>query len=908
MKKLSFLLFCCAFFCFSKKAAALITVTAGSGGTNICSSLAVGGSAPAFTTLGNITVSEGTSTDITLGAHTLTLAAPAGWQFNNLAIPTFTFTPGRNITGVTLISITASSLSINVTTSGTSLLDAFTIIGLQVQATSTSAAAGSIRATAATGMTGIFVGFTNFANLSLTAAPAAVSVTGGGVFCDNATITASLVGAGTIFYEDVTAGGTSTATPSTSQSITLQGTHTFYFRARSATGNCWGPSGSATVTINQTPGPITVTPITTSTLCMGDSAKFAAAASTTPVVEILQQDFNSGLGAWTITNNAGIAASFWQIRTSPGYSAIAVGDGSDYMEAAPDATGSGTIPTNTILTSPSFSTVGFTSADLTFNQYYRFYVLDTQASIEYSIDGGANWILISNQGMGSSGLDMGTGTWVSTTPTTTLALPAGALNMPDVMLRWNYNSEWGFYWAIDNIAVNGTPTLSYTWAGLGGATGLSCTTCDTTQITPAAAGLNSYSVTTTEAGCTSGGNVDVTSIALPTVYSVLGGGAYCAGGTGADISLLGSDMGVDYQLYNGATTVGAPVPGTALPIDFGSFTTTGTYTVLATTSVGSCSSPMFDSAVITIIPIPTVDVIVGDPTVCLGATKTLTNTTTGGVWSSADAAIADVDAGGTITGMALGNTTISYTVTGGGCSNSATLDVAVGNTMTPITVSPLVATMCHNSPVTLTATGAGVTYQWELGGVAIPGATDATYTATASGTYTVVADNGTCTANGPAATISPAPTPIIAYNTSGNYLYTGTYATYQWLRNGTSIPGATSSIYPVTMAGDYRVAVTDVNSCADTSAVYTYTTTTSVNTVTAADDIAIYPNPASAVLNISAPYSVSVTIIAPDGRIVVDRVSTTRVDVGGLANGMYLVMVYDEHNTLVKTSKFSKIE
>jgi len=44
-------------------------------------------------------------------------------------------------------------------------------------------------------------------------------------------------------------------------------------------------------------------------------------------------------------------------------------------------------------------------------------------------------------------------------------------------------------------------------------------------------------------------------------------------------------------------------------------------------------------------------------------------------------------------------------------------------------------------------------------------------------------------------------------------LSTQTFATYQWLRNGIPIPGATSRTYSVPVTGNYSVYVTDTNGC-----------------------------------------------------------------------------------------------
>ncbi len=92
------------------------------------------------------------------------------------------------------------------------------------------------------------------ATVTINTSPAATTVSGGGTFCNNATLTASGGSGGTIYWQGTTSNGTSTATPSTSQNVTSSGT--YYFRANN---NCgWGTQGSTTVTINSTPAAVTV--------------------------------------------------------------------------------------------------------------------------------------------------------------------------------------------------------------------------------------------------------------------------------------------------------------------------------------------------------------------------------------------------------------------------------------------------------------------------------------------------------------------------------------------------------------------------------------------------------------------------------------------------------------------------
>ena len=75
--------------------------------------------------------------------------------------------------------------------------------------------------------------------------PAAVGVSGAGTFCTSANLNTSFFGVATIYFQGTTSGGTSTATEATSQTVSASGT--YYFRAYN--GTCWGPEGSATVTI-----------------------------------------------------------------------------------------------------------------------------------------------------------------------------------------------------------------------------------------------------------------------------------------------------------------------------------------------------------------------------------------------------------------------------------------------------------------------------------------------------------------------------------------------------------------------------------------------------------------------------------------------------------------------------------
>ena len=100
-------------------------------------------------------------------------------------------------------------------------------------------------------------------NETVNGLPQAVSVGGGGTYCNNTTLIAGNHADGTMYFENVANNGTSTLIPSSSQVISTSGT--YYFRALSSAG-CWSNQGSASVTIAPLPA-IT----NTLTLCPGST-------------------------------------------------------------------------------------------------------------------------------------------------------------------------------------------------------------------------------------------------------------------------------------------------------------------------------------------------------------------------------------------------------------------------------------------------------------------------------------------------------------------------------------------------------------------------------------------------------------------------------------------------------------
>ena len=149
-------------------------------------------------------------------------------------------------------------------------------------------------------------------------------------------------------------------------------------------------------------------------------------------------------------------------------------------------------------------------------------------------------------------------------------------------------------------------------------------------------------------------------------------------------------------------------------------------------------------------------------------------------------------------------------------------------------------------------------------------------------------------------------TPVITFIPPST-LSTGSFITYEWYLNGKFVPGATSSTIHATTKGNYTVLVVDANLCHDTSAIYVMGAT-GVNNITTNDGISVYPNPAASVLNIDAPVKVNVSVLSLEGRVLLTQKEATAIDVSSLSNSLYLVMIYDENNLLLKTAKFAKLQ
>ena len=348
------------------------------------------------------------------------------------------------------------------------------------------------------------------------------------------------------------------------------------------------------------------------------------------------------------------------------------------------------------------------------------------------------------------------------------------------------------------------------------------------------------------------GSAIVSLYALPSVYTISGGGNYCAGTGGSHIGVAASATSVSYQLYLNGVLFGGPVAGTGSAIDFGSEIATGTYTAIATGTISGCSISMSGSTVVGINPLPAVRAVTGGGNYCIGGTGT------------------HVGLGGSQTGISYqlfhGSTPVGSAIPGTGSALDFGLQTATG-TYSVLAVNP--ATTCSNSmagvanvgtnplptayvtsrggsycaggagiDITLSGSDATVNYQLYNGTTPVGSAVAGTGTSldlgtqTTAGTYMIIATDGTTACNnnmsGTAAiVVNPLPP---AYNVTGGGTYcagtsgthvmlsgTNTGYTYQLMNGTTSVGSAIAGtgfgidFGALSVSGTYTVMATNTS-------------------------------------------------------------------------------------------------
>lgn len=217
-------------------------------------------------------------------------------------------------------------------------------------------------------------------------------------------------------------------------------------------------TASQIVNVNPSPSTLDVTPATSS-LYIGSIQQLTASGGTIPNQVLLQENFNTSAPSWGSDQRSVISflGGAWHYEDCPfnisshAFTNFSTQDGGKFAFTNADVGGSGST-TATMLTSPSFSTVGYSTLSLAFEQIYLQYMADITAAVEISTNGGSSWttladyFLIGTQGTTTNNAQATTISTLDLTP---------YINQPNVQIRYNYQSAWGYYWIIDNVVITG---------------------------------------------------------------------------------------------------------------------------------------------------------------------------------------------------------------------------------------------------------------------------------------------------------------------------------------------------------------------------------------------------------------------------------------------------------------------
>jgi hypothetical protein len=425
-------------------------------------------------------------------------------------------------------------------------------------------------------------------------------------------------------------------------------------------------------------------------------------------------------------------------------------------------------------------------------------------------------------------------------------------------------------------------TLTYQWrkngANIPGATSSSYTIA---AAIPSDAG--SYDVIVTGSCGTITSNAATLSLNTAPIISIHPQSqAACAGGT-LKLYVVASGSGLTYVWRkNGIVIPAANMDTLTLsPVDAN---TAGSYDVIVSSSCATTSTS--NAATITVNNPVVITTDPGPQNVCIGGNISITVAATGTApisyqWRKNGINIPGaVSSTYTITNATPANAGNYSTIVSNACGQVVTTpDTLIVTNGVTITSQPTNQTACTGSAATftLTASGSALTYQWRKGGIAITGATSATYTIPATvagdaGSYDVVVTGscGSVTSNTVTLTLNAPPsintqptnkTVCTGGTTSLTVVASGTGLTYQWRKGGVNISGATAATYTITNAsagnaGSYDVVVS--NSCGGS-----VTSNTVTVTVSNAATITSQPSSQTVCAGAIATFSVTATGAAP---------------------------------------------
>ena len=676
--------------------------------------------------------------------------------------------------------------------------------------------------------------------VTVDAAPVAGSVTGGTTICSGGTSAQlTLSGhSGTIVKWQSSVSPFSSWTDIANTSTTYTSgtlTETTRFRAVIGNGVCANVFSSATEVVVDAPINITTQPAN-DTKCVGSSATFSVVA--TGAISGYQWKFNGvdipGETNSTLTKNN-----------------ITLTDAGNYTVEV-QATNCSNVLSGAAALTVNSPTTPVIQQNIGTNPFCQGQAANIQTTVAYSsyqwkkgVDniGGAT---SRDLALTESGSYTVVATDINGCSATSSAFVATVNSLPDASISIASGST--NFCSGGSVTLENTSGTSRVWnesgSPIGGAT-------NTTYTTGAA---GSYTVTVTDAnGCVATSSTPtVITVDAPTVGgSVAGGTTICQGSTSGLLTLSGQTGNVEkWQSSISPFSSWVDIAETATSYTSGTLNETTQFR--AVVKNGTCTSTESSTTTVTVDAAPVAGSVTGGTTICSGGTSAqLTLSGHSGTivkWQSSVSPFSSwtdiANTSTTYTSGTLTETTRFRAVIGNGvCANvfSSATEVVVDAPIN-ITTQPANDTKCVGSSATFSVTTTGVVsgYQWKFNGVDIPGETNSSLTKnnitlTDAGNYTVEIQSANCSnvlSNTATLTVNNATTPTIIQNVGTNPFCQGqaanirpsiSYSSYQWIKDGSNIPGAISRDLALTTSGSYTIQVTAANGCSAISSPYVVT-------------------------------------------------------------------------------------
>ncbi len=593
--------------------------------------------------------------------------------------------------------------------------------------------------------------------------------------------------------------------------------------------NACGTGVSSYLPVVAVATPVVTATATPTTTCEGSPVTLTATASSSLSTTLLSEGFNAAGNNWiTFNNSVGgtVAASAWTLRPD-GYVSTYSGqihsnDATQFYFTDSDAQGSSTT-TDVILQSPPICTQNYSSLSLSFYHYYRRYISGETAKVQVSTDGSSWTDLASYTTTQGSETDFAN-------PVFDLTSYVGNATL---FIRFNYHAVWGYYWAVDNVLLTGTPsTANYTYAWTASPSG--------TAGLPAGAG--SYSSSNSSIVATP------TASTVYTAYASTGSG--CSGSSSVSVTVTPSTpAGVSITASENPVCSGSSVTFAATPVNGGSNptyqwkvngsnagTNSNTFITssLANNDVVSCvmtsnagcvsgNPATSNSITMTVNPnvVASVSISASENPVCAGTNVIFTATpVNGGSSPSYQWKLNGSNVGtnsSTYNSSSLNNNDVVKCVmtSNEGCvtgspatSNSVTMTI---NPVYAVSVSIAASpgnTICSGTGVTFTATpvngGSSPSYQWKKNG-SVAGTNSPTYSDVSLNTGDVVlcilTSSLGCTSGNPASsnqitmTVNPMPSDPLAISANPATLYSSYSGQVTLTASGGGVSGATLKWY-----------------------------------------------------------------------------------------------------------------